>query len=98
MFGSTECKICSSDLWPLTSIIYLAAGPLLVFLLYALKLTLTTGTLNGIIIYAQITNVVITGYLNTPCPDCGHELFLVKLSTMFISLFERQSWFPPLLL
>ena len=94
VFGSTQCKICSSDLWPLTSIIYLAAGPLLVFLLYALKLTLTTGTLNGIIFYAQITNVVITGYLNTPCPDCGQELFLVKLSTMFISWLNLNLGFP----
>ena len=94
VFGSTECKICSSDLWPLTSIIYIAAGPLLVFLLYALKLTLTTGTLNGIIFYAQITNVVITGYLNTPCPDCGRELFLVKLSTMFISWLNLNLGFP----
>ena len=94
VFGSTECKICSSDLWPLTSVIHLAAGPLLVFLLYALKLTLTTGTLNGIIFYAQITNVVITGYLNTPCPDCGRELFLVKLSTMFISWLNLNLGFP----
>ena len=94
VFGSTECKICSSGLWLLTSIIYLAAGPLLVFLLYALKLTLTTGTLNGIIFYAQITNVVITGYLNTPCPDCGRELFLVKLSTMFISWLNLNLGFP----
>ena len=51
VFGSTECKSCTSIWWPLTSIIYLLAGPLLVFLLYTFRLTLTTGTLNGIIFY-----------------------------------------------
>ena len=52
VFGSTECKQCS-NWWLLTLILYAVAGPLLIYLLYTLKLTLTTGTLNGIIFYAQ---------------------------------------------
>lgn len=52
-FGSSECKQCS-NLWLLTLVGYAAVGPLFIYLLYALNLTLTAGTLNGIIFYAQI--------------------------------------------
>ena len=55
VFGSTECQHCSNA-WITSVIIYLVIGPLLIYLLYALKLTLTSGTLNGIIFYAQAAN------------------------------------------
>ena len=62
VFGSSQCKQCS-NWWLLTLIFYAVAGPLLIYLLFALKLTLTTGTLNGIIFYVQhigILNIKIT--------------------------------------
>ena len=55
VFGSTECQHCSNA-WITSLSIYLVTGPILIYLLYALKLTLTTGTLNGIIFYAQAAN------------------------------------------
>ena len=55
VFGSTECQHCSNT-WITSLSIYLVTGPILIYLLYALKLTLTTGTLNGIIFYAQAAN------------------------------------------
>ena len=55
VFGSKECRHCSNT-WIASISIYLVAGPLLIYLLYALRLTLTTGTLNGIIFYAQAAN------------------------------------------
>ena len=55
VFGSTECQHCSNA-WIASVSIYLVTGPLLIYLLYALKLTLTSGTLNGIIFYAQAAN------------------------------------------
>ena len=55
VFGSTECQHCSNT-WITSVSIYLVTGPLLIYLLYALKLTLTSGTLNGIIFYAQAAN------------------------------------------
>ena len=55
VFGSTECHHCSNA-WIATISIYLVAGPLLIYLLFSLKLTLTTGTLNGIIFYVQAAN------------------------------------------
>ena len=55
VFGSTECQHCSNA-WIASVSVYLVTGPLLIYLLYALKLTLTSGTLNGIIFYAQAAN------------------------------------------
>ena len=60
-FGSNECAKCS-NWWLLTLIVYGLAGPLLIYLLYALNLTLTTGKLNGIIFYSQMlhnTNALV---------------------------------------
>ena len=57
VFGSNECKKCS-NWWLLVLIVYAVAGPLFICLLHALKLTLTTGTLNGIIFCAQLFEVV----------------------------------------
>ena len=94
VFGSRECKSCTSVWWLLTSIIYLLAGPLLVFLLYTFRLTLTTGTLNGIIFYAQTANIGIMRYLSMPCSDCGKESFFVTLSKLFIAWLNLNLGLP----
>ena len=95
VFGSTECKDCSSYFWPFTIILYIIIGPLLVLLLYTLKLTLTTGTLNGIIFYAQIVNIGIIHYLNIPCNECAKELmYLIRLTSVFISWLNLNLGFP----
>ena len=57
VFGSNECKKCS-NWWLLMIVIYTLSGPMFIYLLYALKLTLTTGTLNGIIFFAQMSEVM----------------------------------------
>ena len=92
VFGSTDCRVCSDKRWLLTAIIYIVAGPLLVFVLFKLNLTLTRGTLNGIIFYAQITN--IQQYFNTPCSDCGNESYFIKFTSLFISWLNLNLGFP----
>ena len=57
VFGSNECKECS-NWWLLMIIVYAVSGPVLIYLLYALRLTLTIGTLNGIIFCAQMIAVI----------------------------------------
>ena len=94
VFGSTDCKMCSDKRWLFTGIIYIVAGPLLVFILYKLNLTLTKGTLNGIIFYAQITNTGVQRYLNTPCSDCSNESYFIKFTSLFISLLNLNLGFP----
>ena len=63
VYGSYECKQCS-NWWLFTLIIYAVSGPLLIYLLYVLKLTLTTGTLNGIIFCVQVL-----GFIDPPSVD-----------------------------
>ena len=57
VFGSDECKKCS-NWWLLMIIVYTISGPIFIYLLYALKLTLTIGTLNGIIFFVQAIGVI----------------------------------------
>ena len=89
VFGSSQCKQCS-NWWLLTLILYAVAGPLLIYLLFALKLTLTTGTLNGIIFYAQTIGIVNTKFLSS------HEaISLMYLSAhVFLSMLSLNLAFP----
>ena len=57
VFHSNDCKQCS-NWWLFTVIMYAVLGLVFIYLLYALKLTLTTGTLNGIIFFTQILEVI----------------------------------------
>ena len=86
VFGSTECQHCSNT-WIASIGIYLVAGPLLIYLLFALRLTITTGTLNGIIFCAQgreyshciliiVTLIVVVGLL---LPNVLLLLFTIPL-------------------
>ena len=58
MFGSYRCMYCSNG-WSWTVVVYLALGPLFVYLLYALKLTLNVGTLTGVIFFTQATMLLL---------------------------------------
>ena len=89
VFGSSECKQCS-NWWLLTLILYTVAGPLLIYLLFALKLTLTTGTLNGIIFYAQTIGIVNTKFL------LSHKAISLMYSSahVFLSMLSFNLAFP----
>ena len=92
VFGSVyHCKQCS-NWWLLTLIVYGVAGPLLIYLLYAFNLTLTTGRINAIILYAQImsTNVPVSytfinndSALKTIYSIVTGLLFLINLNLSF---------------
>ena len=57
VLGSYKCYHCSdtTNYW-LFSLLFIIAGPILICLLYTLKLTLSSGTLNGIVFYANVMN------------------------------------------
>ena len=89
VFGSSECKQCS-NWWLLTLILYAVAGPLLIYLLFALKLTLTNGTLNGIIFYAQAI-----GILNINMLSSHQVISSIYLSAhVFLSILNLNLGFP----
>ena len=54
VFGSDTCYSHCTDLYLLTLPMYALAGLILVVLLFALRLTVATGTINGVIFYANI--------------------------------------------
>ena len=86
VFGSKECKECS-NWWLWTIVLYAVVGPLLIYLLYALRLTLTTGTLNGIIFYAHMANCGIIDLLSLQLYQEPYSKFcLIFLSTLNLNL------------
>ena len=89
VFGSTECRQCS-NWWLLTIVLYAIAGPLLIYLLYALRLTMTTGTLNGIIFYAHMANCGILDLLSLNL----HQEPYSKCSFIFLSILNLNLGFP----
>ena len=85
VFGSTECRKCS-NWWLLTLIGYAIAGPLFIYLLYALKLTLTTGTINCIIFYTQMTNVGILDLLTLTSYNTPKVNIVSTIAALYLSL------------
>ena len=57
VFGSSRCIKCNNLYIILISIIVITAGIVLVVLLYLLNLTVTNGTINGIIFYANVVSI-----------------------------------------
>ena len=90
VFGSPECRHCS-NWWLWTLVFYALAGPFLVYLLYTLRLTLTTGTFNGIIFYAQAANV---GILDLLSAYNGKMEVVRKISIVLLSLLNLGLGFP----
>ena len=56
IFGSSKCQVCS-DMWMITLVMFAVLGVLLVAALFFLNLTVTQGTLYGLILYANIVQV-----------------------------------------
>ena len=94
VFGSTECRQCS-NWWLWTLLLYAVAGLFLIYLLYALRLTLTTGTLNGIIFYAQVSNAGLLTILSIKYKQCSQETYNgVNVAMLFLSMLNLNLGFP----
>ena len=62
VFGSSRCMKCT-NVHILITIIVIVAGIVLVVLLYVLNLTVTKGTINGIIFYANVVSINDSAFL-----------------------------------
>ena len=71
--GTSRCLVCS-NVWLLLLLLLAAAGLLLVFVLLILNLTVSTGTINGLIFYANIVRA-------------NHAVFFPPGDQSFFSLF-----------
>ena len=96
VFGSTDCVRCS-NWWILTLVLYIIAGPLLVYLLLSLNLTLAKGTLNGIITFAHLSNGGLLYSLRQHeihPNQHKYEKIFAKICHVFISLLNLNIGFP----
>ena len=63
IFGSSKCQVCT-DMWLITLVMFAVLGVLLVAALFFLNLTVTQGTLYGLIFYANIVQVNTSIFFN----------------------------------
>ena len=63
IFGSSKCQVCS-DMWLTTLVMFAVLGVFLVAALFFLNLTITQGTLYGLIFYANIIQVNTSIFFN----------------------------------
>ena len=84
VFGSNDCHKCS-NYWIFTILFYAVLGILLVVILFVLNLTVTQGTIVGLIFYANIVNVNIHIFNHNRVQD---------FMFVFISLINLELGFP----
>ena len=96
VFGSNKCMKCPNYQWIWVMVLNVAFGPLLIFLLFKLQLTMTTGTLNGIIFYAQVANAGMFDILYLCTTNiCSTGLYYaVQISIFFLSTLNLNLGFP----
>ena len=63
IFGSSKCQVCT-DMWLITLVMFAVLGVLLVAALFFLNLTVTQGTLYGLIFYANIVQLNASIFFN----------------------------------
>ena len=79
VFGSTECHLCS-DVWLITLGMYAVLGVVLIVVLFVLNLTVTQGTIYGLVFYANIIVVNSTVFFG------GLDLKFFQVIISFIIL------------
>jgi len=64
VFGSTSCKQCSNA-WLATILLYGLLGVIVVFILFVLRLTVTVGSINGVIFFCNVMSINEDLFFNT---------------------------------
>lgn len=57
VLGSSACKPCNSNAGVLIALFYIVAGPLLIAAICLLNLTVSAGSINGIVLYVTIISI-----------------------------------------
>ena len=89
VISGRNCQKCSNK-WLWLIIVYAIVGPLLIYLLYVLRLTLTTGTLNGFIFYAHAVVNIGPNELLFSFRSNGILELLSDILKVFIQPFQLQ--------
>ena len=88
VFGSDSCQPCSNA-WIMTLFLYGLAGIMFVFILFALNLTVTSGTICGLIIYVNILGLTVETLLDSTNSDINPRLLVI-----FVSMLNLDLGFP----
>ena len=90
VFGSDSCYNHCTYVYLLTIPAYALAGLLLVFLLFALHITVATGTINGLIFYANVVGLVLDNLTEDKAQNRNYVAFI----RVFVSLLNLDLGFP----
>ena len=90
VFGSDTCYDHCTDVYLLTITAYALAGLLLVFLLFTLRITVATGTINGLIFYTNMLGLVLDQLTEDKVQNSNYMAFV----HVFISLLNLDLGFP----
>ena len=91
VFGSHVCYNHCTDLYLLTILAYALAGFLLVVLLFALRITVATGTINGLIFYANVLGIIFDQVIEHETIQNSNYVAFVRV---FIALLNLDLGFP----
>ena len=89
VFGSDTCYDHCTDVYLLTIPAYALAGLLLVILLFALRITVATGTINGLIFYTNVLGLVLDQLTEDKVQNTNYATFV----RVFISLLNLDLGF-----
>ena len=92
VFGSDECKKCSDwSLWLIVAQIILT--PLTIFMMYILKASVTTGTINGLIFFSQVSNVGLIQWMRSVETHSEQKSFILILVSILKLSIEHPLCF-----
>ena len=89
VFGSNKCKECNSNLYILLIIPFASAGIILVVFLLILNLTVSVGTINGLIFYANIVKLYEHQFPTEPIPFLSQFISWINLDLGIETCFYK---------
>ena len=89
VLGSNKCKECSSNVYILLIIPFALAGIILVVFLLILNLTVSVGTINGLIFYANIVKLYEPLFPTEPIPFLGQFISWINLDLGIETCFYK---------
>ncbi len=93
-FNSKKCEICHNRYLVPNILALLLYGPLLIAVLFTFTLTLSSGALNGIIFYANLTNIGLYDLITLPFPHNKPLQICISIATTFLEILNANPVFP----
>ena len=89
VLGSNKCKVCNSNVYILLIIPFALAGIILVVFLLILNLTVSVGTINGLIFYANIVKLYEPLFSTEPIPFLSQFISWINLDLGIETCFYK---------